>query len=203
MSLASILFTDYRRRVLGLLLLHPERRYHLREIARLTGTVPGTLTRELAKLAEAGLLERQKVGSQLQFSANRACPVYEELASILRKTSGLADVLADALLPLGGAIEVAFVFGSMASGKAGTGSDIDVMVIGSAGFAQVVEVLYPLQDVLGREINPKVYSRAEWHQLVKEKGAFVQDILNKPRLFVFGSEADLTAQESKDESQES
>lgn len=193
MSLAAVLFTDYRRRVLGLLLLHPDRRYHLREIARLTGTVPGTLTRELAKLAEAGVLERQKVGSHLQFSANRACPIYEELASILRKTSGLVDVLADALLPLEGAVDVAFVFGSMASGKAGAGSDVDVMVIGSAGFAEVVEALYPLQAVLGREINPKVYGRREWQRLVQERGAFVQDILTKPRLFVWGSETDLTA----------
>lgn len=203
MSLADVLFTDYRRRVLGLLLLHPKRSYHLREIARLTGTVPGTLTRELAKLAKAGVLERQKVGSQVQFSANRACPVYEELASILRKTSGLADVLATALLPLDVDIAAAFVFGSMASGKANTGSDVDVMVIGSVGFAEVVEALYPLQEVLGREINPKVYNSTEWQQLLKEQGAFVRDILSKPRLFVLGSETDLAAKGDKDEPEES
>lgn len=34
--LASILFKDYRRRVLGLLLLHPEKQYHVREVARVT-----------------------------------------------------------------------------------------------------------------------------------------------------------------------
>ena len=45
----SILFSEYRRRVLGLLLLHPEERYHVREIARLTNTTAGTLHRELSK----------------------------------------------------------------------------------------------------------------------------------------------------------
>lgn len=191
MALASVLFTDYRRRVLGLLLLHPERQYHLREIARLTGTVPGTLTRELAKLAEAGLLVREKEGKHLYFSANRDCPVYEELASILRKTSGLADVLAEALLPLADRIEAAFVFGSMAAGTAGPGSDVDVMVVGEAGFAEVVAALYPAQETLGREINPKVYSRQEWDKLVAGRGAFIREVLAKPRLSILGNDSSL------------
>ncbi len=42
-GLTSLLFKDYRRRVLGLLLLHPDKKYHVREIVRLTGTVAGTL----------------------------------------------------------------------------------------------------------------------------------------------------------------
>jgi predicted nucleotidyltransferase len=193
MTLASVLFTDYRRRVLGLLLLHPEQSYYLREIARLTGTVPGTLKRELTKLADAGMLNVEKVGNQVHYTANRDCPIFEELASILRKTSGLVDVLSEGLMPLASLIEVAFVFGSMASGKANTGSDIDLMVIGEVSFAEVVARLHPLQNSLGREINPKLYSRAEWQKLVQGQSAFVRDVLGKPRLFVIGNEQSLTA----------
>lgn len=191
MSLTSLLFTDYRRKVLALLLLHPEQQYHQREIARMTGTVSGTLSRELAKLVEAGLLLKVAIGNQMHYRANRQCPVFEELASILRKTSGLADVLGEALLPLAAQIECAFVFGSMASGKASAASDIDLMLIGDADFAEVIRVLYPLQERLGREINPKTYRRAEWHALAKQQGAFIREILIKPKLFVMGSEADL------------
>jgi predicted nucleotidyltransferase len=191
MSLASILFTDYRRRILGLLLLHPQQRYHLREIARLTGTAPGTLGRELTKLAEAGLLVKARVGNQLHYGANIECPIFEELASILRKTSGWVEVLADALSPIADRIEAAFVFGSMASGKAGAGSDIDVMVVSEIGFADLAAALYPVQKTLGREINPKVYGIEEWQHLMANKGAFVQDILMKPKLFILGSETDL------------
>ncbi len=191
MSLATTLFPDYRRRVFGLLLLHPERRYHLREIARLTSTVPGTLTRELAKLVDAGLLKKEGIGRQVFFSANRECPIFDELASILRKTSGLVDVLVDALLPLAAQIEAAFVFGSMASGQAGSRSDIDLMVIGSVSFSELIAMLYPTQDVLGREINPKIYSRTEWQKLVQDDGAFVRDVMTKPQLFVLGVKDDL------------
>lgn len=192
MNLAAVLFSDYRRRVLGLLLLHPEQHYYLREIARLTGTVPGTLKRELAKLESVGVLTVEKVGNQVHYAANRACPIFEELASVLRKTSGLVDVLSEGLMPLVEQIEVAFVFGSMASGKANAGSDIDLMVIGKVAFADAVARLHPLQQSLGREINPKLYTRIEWQKLVAEQSAFVRDVLGKPRVFVIGNEQSLT-----------
>jgi predicted transcriptional regulator len=47
------------------LLLHADKRYHVREIARLTGTVAGTLHKELARLADAGLLMKETVGNQV------------------------------------------------------------------------------------------------------------------------------------------
>lgn len=193
MMLASVLFTEYRRRVLGLLLLHPEQRYYLREIARLTATVPGTLKRELTKLELAGVLTVEKVGNQAHYQANRDCPIFEELTSILRKTSGLADILSEGLMPVAERIEVAFVFGSMASGKSNAGSDIDLMVIGEASFGEVVQLLHPLQQTLGREINPKLYSRDEWKKLVQAQSAFVRDVLGKPRLFVIGTEKNMAA----------
>jgi DNA-binding transcriptional ArsR family regulator len=86
-SMAALLFPGYRRRVLHLLLLRPDEVLHGREIARRTGLPAGTLTRELKRLAEAGLLKREKRGNQILYCANRNCPIYTELASILRKTS--------------------------------------------------------------------------------------------------------------------
>jgi len=76
-SLATLLFGEYRLRVLAVLLLRPEEALHVREIARLTGKAPGTLLRELNALAAANILVRTRVGNQVQFRANPACPIYE------------------------------------------------------------------------------------------------------------------------------
>jgi len=187
-KLAELLFTEYRRRVLGLLLLHPDEAYHVREIARLTGTVAGTLHKELSKLADAGILFKQTSGNQVLYQANRNGLIFEELSSILRKTSGIVDVLADALAPLANKIESAFVFGSMASGKATSASDIDLMVIGDVGFADVVKATHNVQSVLGREINPKVYTRKEWKAMLKKQDAFIKEVMAKPKLYVLGEE---------------
>ncbi len=202
-TLSSVLFTEYRSRVLGLLLLHPERSYYLREIARLTATVPGTLKREMDKLLEVGLLTVQKVGNQNHYQANLECPIYVDLANVLRKTSGLSDVLIAALLPLSKKIQSAFVFGSVASGKVNTKSDIDLMFIGEVSYAEVVLLLHPLQEQLGREINPKVYAAKEWSRLVKDNGAFIHDVLSKPKLFIIGDEQQLHTNEASDHSTKS
>ncbi len=191
MTLASILFPEYRRRVLGLLLLHPAQHYYLREIARRTGTVPGTLKMDLGKLVDADVLTVEKVGNQAYYAANRACPIFEDLANILRKTSGSADVISEGLMPLVDSIDMAFVFGSMASGKENSASDIDLMVIGNVDFSDMVRYLYPLQESLGREINPKLFSPDEWQKLVQGNSAFVRDILSKPKLFLIGNEQTL------------
>lgn len=190
-SPADILFGSYRRRVLGLLLLHPEQSYHVREIARVTDTTAGTLHKELSKLADAGILSKERRGNQLVYQANRACPIFEELASIVRKTSGLAEVIARALEPLAPKVKVAFVFGSMARATESAHSDVDVMLIGDAGFGEVLQLLYPVQTELGREINPKVFTVDEWTSKAAAGDVFVRDVLSKPKLFLIGGSDEL------------
>ena len=189
--LSSLLFSEYRRRVLGLLLLNPDSTYHVRELARLTGTSAGTLHKELTKLTEGGVLRRQEVGNQVRYSANRDCPIFDELASILRKTSGLVDVLASALAGVEKNIVLAFVFGSVARGEQQSNSDVDVMLVGSLGFADAVQALHPAQATLQREINPVVYSVEEFRRRAASDDSFVREVLAKPKLFVVGNENEL------------
>lgn len=83
-------------------------------------------------------------------------------------------------------IDWAFVFGSIASGKESANSDVDLMLIGDISFAEVVTALHPAQETLSREINPKVYRRDEWQQLLKNREAFIKEVLAKPRLDIIG-----------------
>ena len=186
-SISDLLFPNqYRRKVLGLLLMRPDQQIHLRELARVIGAAPGTLKKELDALCGVGLLRAERVGNQVRFCANTAHPVFPELQALIRKTIGLADALRLSLAPLAGRIDAAFIFGSMASGTESAGSDIDLMVVGDAGFAEVVDATYEAQAALGREINPKVMSASEWQAKKAESNAFLQDVLNKPRIMLIG-----------------
>ncbi|MFY7982035.1 MAG: nucleotidyltransferase domain-containing protein [Limnohabitans sp.] len=192
MALSELLFPNrYRRAVLSMLLMNPERRVHLRELARLTGASPGTLKKELDALTEAGLLNVQRVGNQTHFSANAQHPVYPELSGLIRKTTGLHDVLARALEPLADGVVAAFVFGSVASGTEAAHSDVDLMVIGTASFGEVVNAVYEAQAAVGREINPKVMKREEWQAKRSAGQAFLNEVMHKPKLFILGTADDL------------
>lgn len=188
--LTDLLFGTYRKKVLSLLLLHPDADYHVRELARQTDTAPGTLHKELARLAAAGLLLRKQQGNQVRYQANRQCPVFAELAGLLRKTTGAAEILTTALTPL--QLPLALIFGSVASGTETASSDVDVLIIADVGFADVVRATHPAQAELGREINPVVYSAQEFRRRVQEQDAFVQDMLSKPKIFLIGTENDLS-----------
>ena len=142
------------------------------------------------RAAEVGLLKREKRGNQQVYSADASGPIFTELASILRKTSGLADVLVQALAPVATQLRVAFVFGSVAQGRETSGSDIDVMLIGDISFRQAVQLLHPTQAVLGREVNPKLFSTTEFSAKAPTE-PFLADVLAKPKLFLIGNAHDL------------
>jgi predicted nucleotidyltransferase len=184
MKLAQFLLGQTRSSVLSALLLRPDISLHVRELARLTGGSPGSLHRELRALADMGLLLRQETGRQVYYRANLQCPVYEELAGLLRKTAGLVDVLRDALAPLMDKIELAFVYGSMASGTEHAHSDVDLMVVGELDFADVVLALSPAQSALRREINPTILTRDEFTKKLSQADGFVSKVWNDPKLWV-------------------
>lgn len=183
-DLAKLLFKDYRRRVLELLLLHPEQQYHVREIARLTGTVAGTLHKELARLAEAGLLVKEAVGNQVLYRANTDCPIYEELCQMLEKLIGLvsedskqlkmSDIVEkyrSQILSLAkeNGIRNVRVFGSMARNEAGPESDLDLLVDiekGKSGLA-LGGFLSDVSELVHRKVD--VVTENSLHPRIKDK----------------------------------
>lgn len=190
-NLADLLFGAYRRDALTLLLLHPDDALHVREIARVTGKAPGTMLRELDRLADAGILLRRHVGNQVQYQANGRCPIYEDLRNILKKTTGVADVLRASLGPLAAGIRAAFVYGSVARGDERGGSDLDVMIIGTVKFADVITALAPAREVLRREINPNVYPPDEFAAKLAAGEPFLQRVMADRKIFLIGTDADL------------
>lgn len=196
-SLAARLLGASRAAILAALFLRPEESLHVREIARVTGISPGTLHRELRALSDLGLLTRREVGRQVFYAADRASPVFEELAGLLRKTAGLADVLRAALAPLADRLRAAFVYGSMAAGTAGPASDIDVMAIGDADFAGVVKALHPAQVALRREINPTVMTLDEFNSRRRARDGFAQSVVKGSKIWLIGGDDDL-AESRKD-----
>jgi predicted nucleotidyltransferase len=190
-QLSDALFTETQQKVLGLLYGQPNRSFYIKEILRLTGMGVATIKRELDRMLAAGILQMTKIGNQHHYQANPGCPIYAELISIIKKTVGLTEPIRQALLPLSKKIDRAFVFGSIASGKESAASDIDLMIIGDLGFSEAANALYPVQEALGREVNPKIFQKSEWAKLEKENDTFIRDVMNNPRMDVMGEKDEL------------
>lgn len=193
-SLADALFTTTQQRVLGALYGNPQRSFTVSELIASTSAGSGAVQRELAKLVASGLLTMQPVGNQKHYRANPAAPIHAELIGIMQKTVGLADPLRTALQPLQRKITAAFVFGSVAKRSDTARSDIDLLIVSEKlGFADVLLALEPAREILGREINPIIFSRAELAKRIKSDNAFVKRVLGQPKIWLIGGEDDLRA----------
>jgi predicted nucleotidyltransferase len=187
MSIAPALFSDSQSRVFRWLFGQPERSYHLSELLRLTGLGSASLQRELNKLAEAGLVQSERVGNLRRFQANAESPVYRELVALTRKTLGVEPMLREALVPLAPKLEAAFIYGSVAKGTDTAKSDIDVMLVGkNLLLSNVLEMLVPLEAQLGRKINPTLLTPAEFKRRRAERDSFVNRVLAQPTLPLMG-----------------
>jgi predicted nucleotidyltransferase len=184
--LADALFTRAQAALLGLFYSHPDEAFYLRQVIERTRLGVGHAQRELARLSAAGVLERTLVGRHVFFQAARACPIYEELRSIVGKTVGAASVIRQSLERLADRITVAFIFGSVAAGTERKAGDVDLMIVGSVGLQQVVDALKPAEMKLAREINPVVYPEKEFRDKLARHQHFLSSVMKANKRFVLG-----------------
>ncbi|MCA2989818.1 nucleotidyltransferase domain-containing protein [Gemmatimonas sp.] len=193
-GIADALFTKVQQRVLGVLFANTQRVFYLKELIQLAGVGTGAVHREIAKLTEAGIVTLVRVGNQTRYQANAACPVFEELRGLVQKTVGVADVLRGVLSKYSGDIDSAFVFGSVAAHTDSATSDIDVLVLADElAYADLYAALEPATKVLGRPVNPTLYSRQEFIDRQRSGNAFVSRVMESPKLWIIGGEHELGA----------
>jgi predicted nucleotidyltransferase len=193
LSIADALFGKTQQAVLSLLFGQPERSFYLRELVAAAGGGASQVQRELAALTAAGLVTREPRGNQVWFAANPASPVFGELKSLVAKTAGIADVVRDALQPFSRQIAAAFIYGSVARGEHDASSDVDVLVVGSVAPSKLAPVQLALRERLGRPVRAVVYSAAELRQHVLAGEHFLANVMQQPKIWLFGSPDELQA----------
>lgn len=181
------LFPKTRQGILATMLVQSEKSWYVSELARRMGIPSSSLQRELQALSTAGILKTHRQGHMVYFQANADSPLFPDLRGLLLKTAGMIDVLADVLKPLAAKIQIAFVYGSVASNSEQSDSDIDLMLIGKLTPVELAVPLRGARDMLGREINPTVYSLEEFSKKKKVKDHFLTRVLDKTKLFVIGN----------------
>lgn len=186
-TIADALFTSTQQRVLGILFGEPGRSFFANEIFQRADTGRGTVQRELGRLLASGLVTVRQIGNQKHYQANAASPVFQELRSIVLKTTGLVDPIAAALRPLRRQIDTALIYGSVARGEETAGSDVDLLVVSdNLPFEKLLSNLERAEREIGRPIHPTLYTRTEFSNR-RKNNAFVRKVLAGPLIPVIGS----------------
>jgi DNA-binding transcriptional ArsR family regulator len=187
------IFPRTRQAVLAATLLRPDHWWYLSDLARHLGVRPSSLQRELATLIEAGILHQQRDGNRMYFHPNPDCPFLLELQGLMVKTVGLLEVLREVLEPLTDRIDWAFVYGSMARSAELSSSDVDLLIIGRVGLADIATPLRQAERRLNRPVNPTLYSREEFATKLAAGHAFLCAVWDGEKLFILGDPHELAA----------
>ncbi|MEX3954478.1 nucleotidyltransferase domain-containing protein [Trinickia sp. EG282A] len=160
--LADFLLTPKQQRILGPLLLNPDRSFSLSELFELAEGGRSSTQAFLRTLCDARVIDVETDRKQRRYRINPGHPLYPELRRIAVKSFGVKEPLERALAPIRDKIVQAFIFGSIASGAATAASDVDVMVVGDVRTGRVQRELDVAGGELGREIHVSVYPKEEW-----------------------------------------
>ena len=181
---APTVFPVFRSRIAAAVLTTTyvgEGEYSIADLARITQTDTGTMTREVRRLEDAGVLRSRAVGRTKLVQANREAPFYRALHELVVITLGPAEVLGEELRQLKG-VEAAAIFGSWAARAAGEPGpspvDIDLLVIGQPDRDDLHDAVMRATARLGREVNPVIVSASRWNAA---DDPFLTGLRNRPR----------------------
>jgi predicted nucleotidyltransferase len=183
-SLLPLLRSATQAGILERLFLHPDRAYTVNELAHLLAVTDLSARRELYRMVDAGMVDREAVGRQSVFRASVASPLYEPLRQLVERSVGIEALLRELMEQTPG-VELAAIYGSWARGTIDAESDVDLLVVGDIDYATVVTKVMAIQDRAGREISMVWMRPEEWRE--QQGSGFVQEILTAPVRLLAGS----------------
>jgi len=162
-------------KLLGYYFLNQDADHYINELARLLGLDPKNTETKLKELEKEGLFKSEFRGKERYFFLAKDNPVLEHYRQIFLKTYGIERRLRDILRDIRG-IKEAYLFGSYASNKMDSSSDIDMLAIGSHSVLELQRVIAELQKDTGREFNVTNLSLKEFGAKKRDKDHFINRI---------------------------
>ena len=172
--------TEAQFRLLGELFTNPELEVTVGELGHRVELPQATVSREVARLADAGLLRVRREGNRTLVTAKMDASIAPDLRSLLGKLYGPPAVIRAALGSMHG-VTKAVIFGSWAARWKGTPGppprDVDLLVIGDVDYGQVWSMAAEVSRRLGIDVNPTIRARNEWEN---DTSGFAQEVKTGP-----------------------
>ena len=181
--------SELRRKLLTYFYSNRTARVYVRQLASALQVDSTNLSRELARLEQAGLLHSEVEGRQRYYSINPQYPYLKAVFSLLQGTVGIVPTLTTALRRVQG-IEDAFLYGSFAKNEADAASDIDLLIVGQPDAASLAAEVLVLERTLNREVSYTVLKPEELKRKLAAHDPFLSDVWQGKRIELIRHEQD-------------
>ena len=164
--LEGIIGSKTKVNLLVKMFLNPSMKAYLRELAKEFDVSTNSVRTELNTLTENDILIAERDGRNVYYRANTKHPLFPELSSMVRKLTGI-DELVNSVIKRLGNLEAVYLTGDYARGQ-DTGI-IDMVLIGDIDREQLDDVIMKTERYIKRKIRPLVLTQTEFDQLLEKR----------------------------------
>ena len=148
--LESLITSKTRIKLLLKFFLNPETEAYLRGLATEMGESTNGIRVELDRFTDAGFLEKRDNGKTKVYRANKAHSLFPEIQSIVRKYTGIDNLINGVLAKIGN-LESAYVVGDYARGV--DSGIIDVVIVGDVDRVYLQSLVEKAEGMIGRRMR--------------------------------------------------
>jgi len=190
-QLSDIITSKVRIKLLNLFLSDTSEMYHVRGIVREVKEEINAVRRELLRFEKAGFLKKEGRGNRVYYWPRKDYKYYEDLLSIVAKSTGLGKEIIQSSKKIGRCNFVMFSGGFVRRKKRKKDDEVDVLVVGEIILPELAALIRKEESKRGHEINYTVMSREELDFRKKRRDPFLLGILSRSRVMIIGDEEDL------------
>lgn len=165
-ALSSVIPSRTRVDILVKLFLNPGLKAYLRQLASEFHVSTNAVRTELNHLTDHKILISERSGRNVYYQANIDHPLFPELFSMVRKITGIDELVRSVVDRLGN-LEAAYLVGDYARGI-DTGI-IDVVLVGDVDKVQLDDFAMKTEAYIQRKIRSLVLTKEEFLRLMEKK----------------------------------
>lgn len=187
-SLSDFIISKVRVKLIKAFLEDPTEMYHVRGLVRKTSEEINAVRRELARMEEAGMVDKETRGNRLYYWFRKDYPFYQELLVLVAKTTGLGDAIRKNKAKLGRINYVMFSGGFARRSQRGKDDEVDVLVVGEVVLPELASLIKREEEKRGLEINYTPMSKEEFEFRKQRRDPFLLSVLTGSRVMIIGDE---------------
>ncbi len=189
-SMQDFMISRVRVKLLKIFFERPQELYYVRQLTRMAEEEINAVRRELNRLSKKGVLKSEKRGNRLYYYLNPSYDFYEDLLSLVAKSTGVGgDIRKNR--PKLGKIKFAMLSGKFVRNLKSQQNEVDLLIVGEIVLPELAAIVRKEEARRETEINYTVMKQDEFMFRKDRRDPFLLGILSKSRIMIIGDEEGL------------
>jgi hypothetical protein len=192
-NLKDLFVSKVRVKLLKVFFSKPAEIYYVRQLVRLTEEEINAVRRELKRMEERGMVKKEPRANRLYYFFVKSYPFYQELISLVAKTTGLGADIIKHKNKLGN-LKFAMLSGRYSRQMSRKSEeDIDLLLVGNINASELNKLVRKAESEREKEINYAPMTIDEFEFRKSRRDPFLQRILSSGRIMLIGDEEEMVS----------